>query len=184
MRDSQRFPLVLRSRATRVLEYFFSRTNRQYPRARDALRLLREALDAEVPPVAPRKRKLEGGWAATGVATRQRKFYYQACRLRKHRDTLAAQLQRFTGAKLAAQNNQLSESEEWLLRVILAKPNASARAVEEMFADIVGSDVRTVSRRSINSVRDAWVEMCKPMVLRVGADLVATLSLDAKARKA
>ena len=70
------------------------------------------------------------------------------------------------------------------MRVILAKPNASARAVEEMFADIVGSDVRTVSRRSINSVRDAWVEMRKPMVLRVGADLVATLSLDAKARKA
>ena len=96
--------------------------------------------------------------AATGVATGQRKFYYQDCRLRKHRDTLAAQLQRFTGAKLAAHNNQLSESEEWLLRVILAKPNASARAVEEMFADIVGSDVRTVSRGSINSVRDARVE--------------------------
>ena len=196
--ESQQFPLVLRSRVREC----FARAKRQHPRTRDALRLLQEALDAEVPPVvarrAPRKRKLEGGVAATGVpgqaatgafeaaatgvATRQRKFYYQACRLRKQRDTLAAQLQRFTGAKLAAQNNQLSE--EWLLRVILAKPNASARAVEQMFADIVGSDVRTVSRGSINSVRDAWVEMYKPMVLRVGADLVATLSRVAKASKA
>ena len=46
-------------------------------------------------------------------------------------------------------------SEEWLLRVFLSKPNASARALEQGFGDIVGSDVHTVSRPRMNMIRDA-----------------------------
>ena len=101
--------------------------------------------------------------------SRERKWYYQARRFRLRSESLADQLRLMSGAKVS--HGMLSE--EWLLRVILAKPNASARSVAQSFADIAGSDFSTVSRPSINAIRDAWVELYKPMVLKVGADLVA-----------
>ena len=176
--ERQRFALVLRRRAARVQE-FFGRARLQYPRTAEALRLLQEALEAEV--VVPaadlavkrEKRRASGATSATeAVATgadRDRKWYFQARRFKKERDALAEKLRLSSGAK--EKGGALSE--EWLLRVILSKPNASARSVAQSFADIVGSDVRTVSRGSINSVRDAWVEFYKPMVLTVAAGLVA-----------
>ena len=75
-------------------------------------------------------------------------------------------------------------SEEWLMRVFLSKPNASARSLEQSFGDIVGSDVRTVSRPAMNAIRDAWVEMYKPLVHKAGAALVATTARLAKQGKA
>ena len=163
------------------------------------MRLLCVAVDAEVAvPAADLGRvrqKRKAGGAATGAsatgasatgasttgasATRERKWYYQARRFRLERDNLAQQLRRFSGDKHSG-----NISEELLLRVILVQPNASARWVEQSFADVVGSDVRAVSSFSIDSVRDAWVELYKPMVLRVAAELVATCAACAAERKA
>ena len=63
-------------------------------------------------------------------------------------------------------------SEEWLVRVFLSKPCASGRGLAQSFRDIAGSDICTVGRASIARVRDAWVEMYKPMVMLQCAELV------------
>ena len=75
-------------------------------------------------------------------------------------------------------------SPEWLLRVFLTMPAMSARGMAQSFRDIVGADVNTVSRTSIGSVRDTWVEMYKPMVLKVAADRAAVATGAAKAARA
>ena len=49
------------------------------------------------------------------------------------------------------------------------------------FKDVAGSDVTTICRTSLGEVRDAWVELCKPMVLKRGADIVAAATQSAKA---
>ena len=92
----------------------------------------------------------------------------QAYRLRKERDALAEQLRAHTSAKAPGG----SISQEWLLRVFLSMPGSSSRSLAQSFLDCVGSDVNTVSRTSIGRVRDAWVELYKPMVLKVAANLV------------
>lgn len=193
MKERLPFPGVFRRRVARVQQYLAT-ARRQYPRTKEALRLLQVAVDEEVPrpAVQPgKKRKATPGAAATGAAatgaheaaapTESRKWYFQARRLRLERDALAAKLRRFSGAK---EEGHYMLSEEWLMRVFLSKPNASARSLEQSFGDIVGSDVRTVSRPAMNAIRDAWVEMYKPLVHKAGAALVATTARLAKQGKA
>ena len=186
MQERRNFASVLRRRADRVQEYF-GRARRQYPQVKEALRVLAVALDAEVPKTPlPKKRKATtGAGVATGAtktdpATVSRKWYFQARRFRLERDALQKKLGKVSGAKEG--HNMLSE--EWLMRVFLSKPNASARSMEQGFGDIVGSDVRTVSRPAMNAIRDAWVEFYKPMVHKAGAALVATTARLAKQGKA
>ena len=189
MQERQRFAMTFRGRLGRLQEWF-KRANRSYPRTEDALRRLQQAVDAEIAQVVvPRsllKRRRQTAAASTGAAGKaateataqpgkssragaeSRKWYYQARRFRLERDALATKVRTIAGAK-----DHGALSQEWLLRVILSKPNASARSVEQSFADIVGSDVRIISRSSLNAVRDAWVELYKPMVFAAGADLVA-----------
>ena len=217
MQERQRWALTLRGRLGRLQDWF-QRARRSYPRTKDALKRLQDAVDAEVAKCLVPKSLLKrrGKWAATGAESRQltsaaahtatggqpnaiggqpqarqpsapgarqgcesRKWYYQARRFRLERDALASKLRTMTGAK-----DHGALSQEWLLRVILTKPNASARSVEQSFADIVGSDVRTIGRASLNAVRDAWVELYKPMVLKGGADLVAACASRAAEVKA
>ena len=198
MQERQRFKAILHRRVRRVREHFL-RARRRYPRIAETLQLLQAALDEELPhtvadaaaPLGSRQKKRRAGsagGAATGAtepATRKaiprdRKWYYQARRFQKERDVLAAKVRRMDGEKESG--GQLSQ--EWLLRIILAKPNASARSLAQSFVDVIGSDVRTVGRTSIGVVRDAWVELYKPMVLKVGADLVAACARQAAAVKA
>ena len=196
MKERRPFPGVFRRRVARVQQYLDT-ARRQYPRTKEALRLLQVAVDDEVPrPVAQRswKRKAPPSDAApgagVGVATgarqaaepsESRKWYFQARRFRLERDALEAKLRRVAGAK---EEGHYMLSEEWLLRVFLSKPNASARSLEQSFGDIVGSDVRTVSRPAMNAIRDTWVEMYKPLVHKAGATLVATTARLAKQGKA
>ena len=192
MKERRHFACVLRQRFDRLQEHF-GRAQGQYPRVLEALRQMGLALDAEVPrPELPKKRKAATGapraatgapqaatgapQAATGASRAaaesspvSRKWYCLARRLRKERDALKAQLDRASGAK---EGNVLTE--EWLVRVFLSRPNASARSLEQGFGDIIGSDVHTVSRPRMNIIRDAWVELYKPMVLSAGASLVAS----------
>ena len=55
-------------------------------------------------------------------------------------------------------------SQEWLLRVILAAPNVSGRALGESFTALVGSDRKMIHRDSIKSIRAAFLEMWKDLV--------------------
>ena len=64
-------------------------------------------------------------------------------------------------------------SEEWLTRVILAAPNVSGRALADSFHVIVGSDRNTICRSEIGSIRSAFLEMWKSMVLASARDCIA-----------
>ena len=124
-------------------------------------------------PQAPGLRALA---VASGMT---RKWYFAAHRLRLERDALASKVRTMTGAK---DHGRLSQ--EWLLRVFLTKPNASARSLQQSFGSIVGSDVTTISRNRLNAIRDAWVELYKPMVFKVGAAFVEACASRAKDAKA
>ena len=63
-------------------------------------------------------------------------------------------------------------SEEWLLRVMLAAPNVSGRALAESFASLVGSDRRRIDRESIKSIRAAFLEMYKDMLFSTVRDFI------------
>ena len=120
------------------------------------------------------------GLRALAVASgTTRKWYFAAHRLRLERDALASKVRTMTGAK---DHGRLSQ--EWLLRVFLTKPNASARSLQQSFGSIVGSDVTTISRCRLNAIRDAWVELYKPMVFKVGAAFVEACASRAKDAKA
>jgi len=55
-------------------------------------------------------------------------------------------------------------SQEWILRVFLATPHTSGRALAQAFHLVAGFDEGTVSRPTVGKIRDAWVEMYMPMV--------------------
>ena len=151
--ERRNFLSTLRLRAdSDRLDAWFSKARCPHPQVQDALRVLAAALDAEVPRTRhSAKRKAATGAGVDTGAVDSRKYYYQARRFRRERDALQKQLGLVSGAK--EDHNMLSE--EWLLRVFLSKPNASARALEQGFGDIVGSDVHTVSRPRMNMIRDA-----------------------------
>ena len=172
--ERQRFASTLRRRLARLKDWF-GRAQRPYPRTKAALQHLEEAVNAEVgfgvSLLKRRRRPLKPQAAQASAAEPQaaqaaaaepqaaqaivakpkaakslaaegesRKWYFQARRFRLERDALAAKLRSITGEK-----EQGSLSKEWLLRVILAQPNASVRSVEQSFADVLGSDFRTIS---------------------------------------
>ena len=63
-------------------------------------------------------------------------------------------------------------SDEWLPRIFLSSPGANARGLAKAFHEVAGMDGNTVSRSSMGKVRGAWVEMFKPMVLKLGVERV------------
>ena len=64
-------------------------------------------------------------------------------------------------------------TKEWILRVFLASPHASSRAIADSFHLVVGLDATTVSRTSIGRIKAAWVEMFVRMVKSKTRDTVA-----------
>ena len=165
MKERQRFPTIMH-RKEHMIQECFRRARRQYPRTAAALKVLQEAVDAEIfysPNAAAtasgkrRAREAATGGAASGAAatgaetSRERRWYMQAYRARKERDAMAQTLRVSGGAK--AEGGLISE--EWLVRVFLSLPTASARSLEQSFADVIGSEVRRVGRTSIGPIRDA-----------------------------
>ena len=63
-------------------------------------------------------------------------------------------------------------SEEWLLRVILAAPNVSGRALAESFHSLVGSDSNTISREGVGRIRSGFLEMWRNMLLASARDFI------------
>ena len=64
-------------------------------------------------------------------------------------------------------------TKEWILRVFLASPHASSRAIADSFHQVVGLDATTVSRTSIGRIKAAWVQMFVRMVKSTIRDTVA-----------
>ena len=58
-------------------------------------------------------------------------------------------------------------STAWILRVFLAAPHVSGRALADSFRVAAGFDSTTVSRPSILKIKAAWVEMYTRMVFKV-----------------
>ena len=170
MPEVRGFPTVLR-RHFFILHATFLRGRMPYPKTADALRRLREAIYAEVPCGRGLKRKRERPAMRSSPTTghASRKHYQRMLRLKKDNVQLRAEVVSHTQSK--AEGWQLSP--EWLSRVFLTSPAASARGMAQSFRDVVCSDSNTVSRYSIGRVRDAWVELYKVMVFKVGADMVA-----------
>ena len=137
-----------------------------HPRTTTALNALLCALAAEFPYLrAPRQRM--------PLMARYRK---QIRRLKRQVTKLNAELQRHVSTKTVGGR----VSQEWLTRVFLAAPHASARALAHSFRAVAGTDESTVSRAAISKIKDAWIEMYKEMSFTSARGLVGTHLASAK----
>ena len=100
-----------------------------------------------------------------GTKKMQNKLQY----MKKRIQSLECELQRHTETKTASRRL----TKEWILRVFLASPHASGRALADSFHLIAGIDATTVSRPSIAKIKAAWVEMFVKMVKSKANDTVA-----------
>jgi hypothetical protein len=144
-----------------------------FPATADALRQLEAALCSEF---APRHRLriratrgIENSGIGRGNYTAKFKMYAQRWR-RALKNLSFAKTQLAKHEQFKSIGGRVSQ--EWLLRVILAAPHASGRALAQSFRDIAGVDYNTVSRFSIGRIKDAWVEMYKRMKLQAVAKVV------------
>ena len=87
-------------------------------------------------------------------------YRVQLYRAKKKVKTLEAEVHRHISSKTVGGR----VSREWLLRVFLAAPHSSARALAHSFRAVAGTDDCTVSRPTISKIKDAWVEMYVEMV--------------------
>ena len=86
-------------------------------------------------------------------------------------ENLRTQVARHTAAK----TKEGRIEQEWIVRVILAAPHASGRAVAQAFRDVAGTDSCTVNRTTIGFIKDAWAETYREMFFKYVADLMASL---------
>ena len=82
------------------------------------------------------------------------------CYLRKKVTNLEAEVDTYKKTK----TSKYRVAKEWILRVFLAAPHASGRALAESFHLVAGFDSTTVSRPTIGVIKAAWVEMYINMV--------------------
>ena len=133
-----------------------------YPRTATALNALQCSLAAEFPySRAPRQQRKQSCVA---------KLRQRAYRLKKQVMKLEAELRRHTSTKTVGGR----VSQEWLMRVFLAAPHSSARALAHSFRAVAGTDDCTVSHPTISKIKDAWVEMYKEMTYTSAREVVAT----------
>ena len=152
----------------RVTSFADSIKTTLYPKTTAALSALRLAMREEMPrqrerPTQRSKRKSE----PTATEGSSRKHYYKCRRLEKANTELLAKVASFTAAKSREGRSMIAL--DWLARVFLSTPGPSSRSFEMAFRDAVGMDAPTISRRSMHRIRDAWVELFKPMVYKIAA---------------
>ena len=97
--------------------------------------------------------------------TQRNRFQYMKRRIA----ALGEEVKRHTETKTST--GRLTK--EWILRVFLASPHASSRAIAQSFHQVVGLDATTVGRTSIGKIKAAWVEMFLRMVKSKIRDTVA-----------
>ena len=148
------------------------------PKTTEALQSLRAAVEEEMPvrrtkhavaTLPTRKRKRAYVRCVDTPGNRERKHEQRARRLAGDNEKLRAKLASHTAAKAGGH----FVAPDWMVRVFLSTPSANARGLAKAFTEVVGMDAPTISRQSISRIRDAWVEMYKPMVYKIGADRVA-----------
>ena len=173
-RECQGFQWKLRRSVDRVVAYVEHRTTRPYPKTNAALKSLLAALSVEMP--LGRKRLARD---SLGLSEKQRKRvfsqndraykkqYDRGRRLQKENDELRAKIAKHTVFK-SGEHNQIVP--DWLVTVFLSQPNPSARGMERAVRDVAAMDVPVISRKSMERIRDAWITMYKPMVLKIVAD--------------
>ena len=106
------------------------------------------------------------------------KFRKRLERLRKRNEALTAQL-----ANLSAGKGEAGRlTAECFASVFLASPVATGRALAKCFRDLLGPTGAVVSRPSIEGIRDAWVELYKPMVTARCVDMLAAGAAGARRR--
>ena len=178
--DSDGFQWKLRRMVDRVVEFVEARTTKPYPKTNVALQSLRAAMSDEMP--QKRTRRTKGQGALLSAARRKRifsdidstakKHYDKRRRLQKENEGLRANLAKHTVFRSGAHNHIVPH---WLVRVFLSQPNPSARGMEKSVRDVAGMDAPVISRKSIERIRDAWITMYKPMVLKIAADRLKTV---------
>ena len=175
--EARGFQTKLRQKFDDLDKWFRVATRRAYPRTADALRHLRQAIDAELgspidgqPQAAPKRKR----------TSQSRKHYHRARRLQIANVSLRKQIAIHSDFK--AGGNLLSP--EMIVRIFLSLPSSNARGLATSFRDVLGFDTNTVSRPSIGKVRDAWVEFYKAMVLKVAGERVVADVAAAKSTRA
>ena len=145
----------------------------RFPKSCVAILAMRDAIKAELPYRALKKSAYN---RRTGPASGGRRTLPTCgssrtwrCRMLKKMHALTAELHTLKSSKSVRGR----VSEEWLTRVILAAPNVSGRALADSFHVIVGSDRNTICRSKIGSIRSAFLEMWKSMVLASARDCIA-----------
>ena len=157
----------------------------RYPQTVAALARLRAAVELEFPrrPISDSSRKRKFG----RLSVDSRKYYFKARRLKTEVDDLKQKLAKITQTKEAV-DGHFRISKETAVRICLSSPvGSSGRGKAQSFQDVAAfgtADVKTVGRTTISRVRDAWVEMYKPMVYKAAADRVAAATGAAKKAKA
>ena len=149
------------------------------PRVRAALDALQAATLAEL---RPDRKRCGRGRLHRGVGARLRGrplhvtsvWRQRAYRLGKEVASLRQALAKHEAAK--ATGGRVAE--EWLLRVITCAPHTSARALEEGFRLATGTDACTISRKSMGSIKSAWIEMYRDMEIARAHRLIARQQVD------
>ena len=131
---------------------------KRYPRIAQALRPLKDAVAAELPPQTRCARRRSSPRRAYGVTA-------DAWRKRTERlKEKCAKLEASLDSMQRARGVDGRISEEWITRIICASPHTSARALVESLTAALAVDRGVISRWSISKIKAAWVEMYTEMV--------------------
>ena len=129
----------------------------KHPRTLEALKALEHAMHAEFTKSRLRK-SLQGN-----RALRNRVYYLQT-----KMDCLQGELDSYKSTKTSSGR----VNAEWIVKVFLASPHASARALADSFRLVAGAESGIVSRESIHKIKCAWVEMYVSMAMNNTRELV------------
>lgn len=148
----------------------------EFPQVRTALVALGEALRLETPERRRGIKRRRGPAEKKDVRTLRQKVL----RWKKKCQGLTKRIREATGA--TGVRRQLGV--DWLVRVALAAPLTSARALQVAVKDITGSDQSVVSRGTIGKIQDAFVQVLHKMVRDRLAATVRSAAGEALAAKA
>ena len=135
----------------------------EFPLTKAALDQFENALKQETPERRKGFKRRRGPEEIKASRTLKQKFR----RLQSKCNALKSQVEAATGAK--GLRRQLCT--DWLVRVALAAPLASARSLTTAFRDVCDVDEQIVSRATIGKIKDAFVEVVKTMMVKYLAGL-------------
>lgn len=168
-------PSSLRNLVVRLQAHVATRRG-AYPHTSAALEDLKRALAAEfIQPAGPRRPGRGGASRSGDQEKRARRWYMRCHRLRAEVTSLKKELAKHTTTKTKERRME----QEWIVRVMLAAPHTSGRALAQAFRDVAGSDACTVSRSTIGRIKDARAEMYPEMVLQAVAMSLGAHKADA-----